>query len=220
MSLAGIAKDRMTWLRSVLAGNDSQALDILLRLHAPPSPTILDCTWGRGVMWRKITLQPHIKTDRQILDGVNCVADFRALPFQKDSVDVIVFDPPHLPADADSPRSSKILSGPYGTGPPGDNVSRLFDPFLQEAKRVLQPEGIILAKIADLVHNHRYQWQHVSFIEAARRSGMTPCDCLIKVNSPSGNLISGKWRTQYHLRKAHCYWIVVRNSHRCERVHK
>jgi hypothetical protein len=46
----------------------------------------------------------------------------------------------------------------------------------------------VLAKIADLVHNHRYQWQQVDFINAVREVGMTPCDMMIKCDPCAGNL--------------------------------
>ena len=81
---------------------------------------------------------------------------------------------------------------------------------------VLKIGGIVLAKIADIVHNHHYQWQQVDFINAVREVGMTPCDMMIKCDPCAGSLQSSKWNNVKHLRKAHCYWIVVRNSKRCE----
>ena len=101
-------------------------------------------------------------------------------------------------------------------GRDGDNVGELFEPFLKDASRVLKPGGIILAKVADLVHNHRYHFQHVMFINAVQSCGMTPCDLMIKCDPNAGNLKSSKWESVKHFRKAHCYWIVVRNSDRCE----
>jgi ubiquinone/menaquinone biosynthesis C-methylase UbiE len=148
-------------------------------------------------------------------------ADFRAMPFRDGSFDVIVFDPPHLPTNAASENSSRIWETRYGiTGSDemreADNVSAMFAPFLVEAKRVLRPEGIVLAKIADLVHNHKYQWQQVDFVNAARAAGTTACDMMIKSDPKAGNLKSSKWKNVKHLRKNHSYWIVVRNSSRCE----
>ncbi len=100
----------------------------------------------------------------------------------------------------------------------GENVTAIFAPFLTEAKRILRPAGIVLAKIADLVNNHRKQWQQVDFINAVRASGMTPCDMLIKIDPSAGKIADPRWKTVRHLRNSHCYWIVVRNSSRCEAV--
>jgi len=200
---------------TVLDGNDSQVLSILLEIHAVPNPVILDCTYGLGVMWQDCNYWPRYRFDIRQLHYVNTVADFCAIPLPDNVCDVIVFDPPHLPA-----HTTKFhWVGRYGvTDDParaGDNVISLFYPFLLEARRVLRPDGIVLAKIADIVHNHRYQWQQVAFVNACLRARLTPCDMLIKVRNPGPK--SSKWKKQYHLHKAHCYWIVVRNSNRCER---
>lgn len=209
--------------KSVLLGKDSEALSTLLTIHCGvPQPAILDCTYNTGVMWRGSPLKPH-RMDINPEFDVDTVGDFTAMPFGANTFDVIVFDPPHLPTNAASEGSSKIWLKRYGitneksVGRDGDNVTALFKPFLLEAKRVLMDDsGIILAKIADLTHNHRYQWQQVAFVNAAQEVSMTACDMLIKCDPSAGNLTSSKWVQVKHLRKAHCYWIVVRNSRRCE----
>lgn len=90
----------------------------------------------------------------------------------------------------------------------------MFLPFLLDAKRVLCDSGLILCKIADLTHNHKYQWQHVEFINTVISVGMIACDLIIKVRN--NKLTSSKWENVKHFRKNHCYWIVVRNSNKCE----
>jgi hypothetical protein len=73
---------------------------------------------------------------------------------------------------------------------------------------------MILVKLADLIHSAQYQWQQVDFINAVRNIGMIPDNMLIKCDPNAGNLTSSKWKTINHLRKAHCYWIVVKNPKR------
>jgi hypothetical protein len=85
---------------------------------------------------------------------------------------------------------------------------------MAEAWRVLIDEGILLCKIADYVHNHRYQWAHVDLICAGRAAGFTACDCIIKVRK--GPIIDPKWKIAHHSRRQHCYWLVFRKSARCE----
>ena len=96
------------------------------------------------------------------------------------------------------------------------NVSDIFQPFLESVKTVIKPEGILIAKIADLTHNHRYQWQMVTFVNICNELGVVPCDMLIKQDPLAGRLISSKWENVKHLRKAHCYFIVCRFNKRCE----
>lgn len=207
---------------SVIYGRDHDVLPVLFQVHAPDAVDILDCTYNRGVMWKGSGWAPTVTSDSNPDCDAEHEADFRSLPFPDGSFDVVVFDPPHLPAAAASANSSGIEREQYGLTEhgdyrQGDNIVPAFAGFFTEAKRVLRPEGVVFAKLADLVHNHRYQWQHVDFVVAARAAGMTPCDALIKADPCASNLKSSKWQKVHHLRRAHAFWLVVRNSPRCER---
>jgi SAM-dependent methyltransferase len=209
--------------KTVLNGHDYEAIDILMEIHCGlENPLILDCTHNSGKMWKKSSFKP-IRSDINPEFPVDLVADFMHMPFLDKTFDVVVFDPPHLPTNVGSSGiMSNIWGKTYGITTDdkyreGDNVSPMFDPFLIEAKRVLKTEGIILAKIADLINNHRYQWQHVDFINACRVNNMIPCDMMIKCDPSAGNLMSSKWKNVKHLRKAHSYWLVVRVNGRCEK---
>lgn len=207
---------------SAVFGRDSMALPLLFQVHAPHAVDVLDCTHNKGVMWKGLPYKP-VTMDIDPQWGTDIVGDFRDMVSVKDkSFDVIVFDPPHLPVAAASENSSGIWRSQYGLtddagqGRDGDNVSDMFAPFLAEAKRVLKPDGVVFAKIVDIVHNHRYQWQHVDLVLAARMVGMTPCDMLVKIDPCGGNLKSGRWQKVHHFKRSHCYWMVIRNSTKCE----
>lgn len=210
---------------SVIHGKDSDVLRAIVPFYAVPGPRILDCTFGYGVMWEGTGFRP-VSMDINPERSVDRVGDFTAMPFDAGAFDVIVFDPPHLPAAAGTEASGTgdvaAFVDRYGLNARlqdrrADHVGAYFGPFLSEARRVLAAGGVVLAKIADLVHNHRYQWQHVAFVMAAQAAGMTPCDVIVKVDPNAGNLASGRWEKAHHARKAHCYWIVVRNGTACER---
>lgn len=211
------------YTQSVVFGRDTDVLPILIRLHSSVAdPQILDCTYNKGVMWKGLRYNVA-SLDIDPRHGTDYVGDCRDMAFIDRHFDILVFDPPHLPTAAATTGSSNVWRERYGItdqegmGRDGDNVSEMFLPFLHSAKSVLRHGGIILAKLADLTHNHRYQWQHVDFIQAAQLAGMTPCDLLIKIDPSAGQMQSGKWQHPKHFRKTHCYWIVIRNSTRCER---
>jgi DNA modification methylase len=86
---------------------------------------------------------------------------------------------------------------------------------LKEAKRVLKPDGLLLAKITDMVNNHKSKWPHVDFMRMAEAQGFTVCDLIVKVRK--GPMVSTKWKAAHHARKRHCFWIICRNSKECER---
>jgi predicted methyltransferase len=145
------------------------------------------------------------------------VADNRRLPFRDGCFDVVVYDPPHVPNQGKDQRKDfgsrfgLVLKSPATTG---YNFSHLYPPFLREAYRVLEPEGVLFCKIADYVHGHRFQWAHVEILRAAVEVGFCACDCIVKVRK--GPIVSPRWQTAHHARRHHCYWLVFRKSDKCE----
>src|SRR5262245_59897768 len=139
------------------------------------------------------------------------------MPFKDRCFDVVVYDPPHVPNQGKD--QSKDFNTRFGLvlksgAKTGYNFNHLYPPFVREAYRVLRPEGILLCKIADYIHGHRFQWAHVEVIKAATEVGFTACDCIVKVRK--GPIMSRRWTTAHHARRHHCYWIVFRKSDKCE----
>jgi DNA modification methylase len=131
----------------------------------------------------------------------------------------VIYDPPHVgPQGRD--KSRKRFDVDFGAtvecGKQHDwNLSYLYPPFLKQAKRVLRPDGLLLAKITDMVNNHRSKWPHLDFMRMADEAGFTVCDLIIKIRT--GPMLSTKWKEAHHARKRHCFWIVCRNGDDCER---
>lgn len=205
---------------SVIEGRDPEVLTTMLSFYATPTARVLDATANRRKMWKGVEWageRVYLDIDAEVSPDI--VGDFRAMPFDAASFDVIVFDPPHLPAAAASPESSEQYKRDYGLARSehGDNISACFAPFLREAARVLRPDGLIFAKLKDFVHNHKYQWTLADWIGAVRaQDGLTPCDLIVKCDPAGGNLKSSLWESNHHVRNSHCWWAVVRKG-RCER---
>ncbi len=207
-------------LSSVWEGNDADLLERMFTFYASIEvEPILDATYNVGRFWkgstRKIVsmdIDPKYKPD--------IVADNREMPgVGNDSFAVVVYDPPHVGPQGRN-KSSKRFDVDFGATMPcgaehGWILSYLYPPFLQQAKRVLKPNGLLLAKITDMVNNHRSRWAHCDFMRMAEEAGFTVCDLIVKVRK--GPMLSDKWKTAHHARKRHCFWIVCRNATRCER---
>lgn len=207
-------------LSSVWEGSDGELLELMLQFYPsiPPEP-ILDSTFNRGRFWkgsnRVVTSmdidpkhEPMIVGDNRRMDGV-----------PDDAFGAVVYDPPHVgPQGRD--KSSKRFDEDFGATMAcgkehGWTLSYLYPPFLEQAKRVLKPCGILLAKITDMVNSHRSQWAHCDFMRMAADAGFTVCDLIVKVRN--GPMVSTKWKTAHHARKRHCFWIICRNGPSCER---
>lgn len=204
-------------LPSVWDGDDSELLERILTFYPLTRPKrILDATINRGRFWRNskrkivgVDIDPRFKP--------TIVADNCNMPFKADSFDVVVYDPPHIPNQGRD--RTKDFNTRFGLTLKSDrsngyNFSHTYPPFCAEAYRVLKPEGILLCKITDYIHNHRYQWAHIEFVAAAKAVGFCPCDCIVKIRR--GPITSPRWKKAHHARRCHSYWLIFRKSDRSE----
>lgn len=207
-------------LSSVWEGTDAELLESIFQFYAATNPEpILDATYNTGRFWKGSTrdiwsmdIDPCYNTkivgDNRIMDGV-----------PSKHFGVVVYDPPHVGPqgrDKSTKRFDKDFGATVECGKEhGWTLSYLYPPFLTQAKRVLKPNGLLLAKITDMVNNHRSKWAHCDFMVMAQEAGFTVCDLIIKIRS--GPMVSNKWKRANHARKRHCFWIICRNGESCER---
>ena len=206
-------------LSSVWTGSDAELLDQMLTFYPVLEPhPILDATYNTGRIWNGSDW-PVVSMDIDPRYGTDIVADNREMPgIEDESYAVVVYDPPHVgPQGRD--KSAKRFDVDFGATVAcgkehGWTLSYLYPPFLEQAMRVLKPEGLLLAKITDMVNSHRNQWAHCDFMQMAAAAGFTVCDLIVKIRN--GPMVSTKWKRAHHARKRHCFWIVCRKSDRCE----
>jgi hypothetical protein len=204
-------------LPSVWEGDDSDLLELMLNFYPRTEPKmILDATINRGRFWLG-SQRPVIGLDINFHYRPHVMGDNMQMPFRQDTFDVVVYDPPHIPNQGKDRLKDFNLRFGLGLKSPkenGYNFSHLYPAFVQEAYRVLKREGILLCKITDYIHHHRYQWAHVEIILAASEVGFKPCDCIIKIRK--GPIIDPRWKKAHHTRRHHCYWLIFRKSNKCE----
>jgi len=207
-------------LSSVWEGSDADLLEAMLEFYPSikPSP-ILDATYNTGRIWRGSS-RKVVSMDIDPQYGTEIVGDNRKMDgVRANRFGVVVYDPPHVgPQGRD--KSRKRFDVDFGATiecgkEHGWSLSYLYPPFLEQAKRVLKPEGLLLAKITDMVNSHRSRWAHCDFMRMAEEAGFTVCDLIVKVRR--GPMRSTKWKRAHHARKRHCFWIVCRNGDCCER---
>lgn len=207
----------MTRLKSIIHGRDSEVLSQMLDFYDRPAGRIIDVTCNRRKMWSGLDTANVTFCDIDPEVGPDVVCDFRRTPFPDGHASLIIFDPPHLPSAAGTEASHAQYKADYGLerSVAGDNISSIFPEFLAEAKRLLVDDGIVIAKLADYVHNHKYQWVLSDYVAAVKAAGLTPCDLIIKADPCGGNLKSGKWKKSYHARRSHSWFVVARKG-KCE----
>ena len=204
-------------LPSVWEGDDADLLEKMLRFY-PKTHTIklLDATANSKRFWRD-SPRPVIGMDIESKYRPDVIGTSICIPFKTEALDVVVYDPPHIPnqgKDKQKDFETRFGLGLKSAADTNYNFSHTFRPFVEEAYRVLKHQGVLFCKITDYVHNHRFQWAHIDLIQAATAVGFYACDCIIKVRK--GPIIDVRWKVAHHARKRHCYWLVFRKSNRCE----
>ncbi len=217
MRPSGSVNNRYRPLPSIWEGEDAELIERMLRFYPRKRPKrILDATMNVGRFWRG-SHRCVIGLDIAPRYRPSIVGNNMQMPFWDSSFDVVVYDPPHVPNQGKdkqkdfNTRFGLVLKSPKENG---YNFSYLYQPFAEEAYRILKPEGVLFCKLTDYVHNHRLQWAHIEMVKAASAVGFQPCDCIVKVRK--GPIMDPKWKLAHHARHQHCYWLVFRKSEKCE----
>ena len=190
---------------TALRGENNQLLRDVLRLYARPGHRILDMTYGRGLMWRKISKRQYRLITLDAVTPAMVRADFRDLPFVAEAFDIAILDPPYAghgkpevkPSLADcyqvnhdfAPRSVSKLRALYATG-------------IEEAARVLKPSGVLIVKCQDQLSSGQ-EWIHAELLAVP---GWKALDLFVLVQQGQPLM---RWEHQWHARKNHSYFVVL-----------
>ena len=204
-------------LPSIWSGDDAELLERMLRFYPRRPPRrIVDVTVNVGRFWRG-SRRRVLGMDIESRYSPSLIGDNMTMPFRAEAIDVLVYDPPHVPnqgRDREKDFTHRFGLGLKSAVENGHNFTHLYAAFAREAQRVLRQEGILFCKITDYVHNHRLQWAHADMMRAATDAGLKACDCIVKIRKAP--IVDPKWKTAHHARRQHCYWLVFRKSDKCE----
>ena len=115
---------------------------------------VLDPTYGRGKWWDEF--RPHHLTHHDIVqDGM----DFRDMPYDANTFDVIAFDPPYVSTGGRTTTTMHDFQNRYGMGDAPRTPAlcqELIDDGLTEMNRLCKPGGFILAKTQDYISSGKF----------------------------------------------------------------
>ncbi|MEV6704592.1 hypothetical protein [Micromonospora wenchangensis] len=199
-------------------GDNAPVFRDILRLFVPEGSTIADVTWGKGAFWKAVPegVYKLLATDIQM--GVDC----RDLPYEDDSLDALVLDPPYMEGLFRQSEGEMAGSGThsafrdhYSDGKPTpkskgapkwhDAVLDLYLKAGEEAWRTLRNYGIFIVKCQDEVSANTQRLTHVELINAwADRFYCKDLFVVTRVNKPG----VVRLLKQEHARKNHSYFLV------------
>ncbi len=103
----------MTPIESVYRGTNANLLAYIAPLYLPEHVVVMDVTYGKGGWWHTVNpsrFTRFVAHDLYTLDGV----DFRSLPEDDGSVDVVAFDPPYVAPGGRDTSTIPQMTAAYG----------------------------------------------------------------------------------------------------------
>jgi len=206
-------------MSSHVSGNEN-VFPQILDLHVPEGARIADVTWGRGVFWKNVPEDKYDVIGTDISMGVDC----RKLPYDSESLDCIVLDPPYMEgfyrkSNKAGSGSHSGLSQAYSNGDEVNSdtentgtkkwhaaVTDMYFKASIEAYRTLKKKGVFIVKCQDEVSAGKQWFTHVEIINELERIGFYSKDLFIvmRTNKPAVSRI----KKQVHARKNHSYFLV------------
>lgn len=203
-------------MTAFVSGN-AEVFPQILKLHVPDGARIADVTYGSGVFWRNVDLSRYELLATDIADGVDC----RALPYEAESLDALVLDPPYMEGLLRNNVAHKAGGGSHASfreyysngnetntdGPKWHAaVSDLYYKAGDEAARVLKPKGVMIVKCQDEVSANRQWLTHIEIVNYYEKLGFYCKDLFVIVRT--NKAVVARLLKQVHGRKNHSYFLI------------
>jgi hypothetical protein len=199
---------------SAYIGTNDEVFPFVLSLYVEPGSKVADVTYGQGVFWRKVPQDAYQVMPTDLADGVDC----RDLPYESNSVDCVVFDPPYMHTPGGTAHvNHQNYEGYYKNNQANSDkkyheaVLDLYFTAAREAWRVLRDGGIYIVKCQDEVCANQQRLTHVEIINELQQLGFVTEDLFVVVRA--GRPGVSRLLTQAHARKNHSYFIVLIKPH-------
>ena len=199
-------------LRS-LYDNQDELLSAILTLHLPEGIEC-DVCYGNGGFYRSGAIaepQRRFDIDPQI-DGI-VKADSGDLPLEPSSIRSLIFDPPFLTYvknGRDHKNGAVAMSARFGGYWSYSDLRRHYMRSIAEAERVLIPDGHLVVKCQDIIHNHRLHATSHNVIRWAEPMGLRLKD--VFVLAAKHRMPGPQKGTQRHARVWHSYFLVFQKQ--------
>jgi hypothetical protein len=187
--------------------NQEEIIKDIIQLYCPYGIE-LDPTYSIGNFYKKIQKPKHKFDLEPQLPEVQ-KSDCRHLPLETATLRSIMFDPPFVigvPNGSKDNEGSNIITNRFSSFKTLQDLWSFYYESLQEFKRLLRPNGILIFKCQDTVSSAKQCLSHVEIINFALSIGFYPLDLFVLL--ARNRLIGPDQWDQEHARKFHSYFIV------------
>lgn len=214
----GLATNNLVFSSHV--GNNSEVFPQILDLYVSHGSTVADVTYGKGAFWSKVDRPDITLLASDLMDGIDC----RSLPYEPESLDAVVLDPPYMHTPGRSAHVGHQNFESYYRNNATQSTSGakyheavldLYFEAAREATRVLKDGGVFIVKCQDEVCANRQRLTHVELINFIEPLGYQTEDLFVITRSVKPG-VSRMFR-QRHARKNHSYFLVFWKAERRKR---
>jgi|TARA_R110000744_G_scaffold195143_3_gene314114 hypothetical protein len=180
-------------------GTNANIFPDALGLHSEHGATIADVTYGKGVFWKDVDRKNY----NLLLTDIQTGVDFRNLPYEDDSLDGLVFDPPYMHGGKTVKKSINECYRNENTG--HESVVRNYAAGILEAARCLKKKGVLYVKCQDEIESGKQRLTHVEAITLMETFGFRIADIFVLLQATVPCMREPYQKTA---RKNHSYLIV------------
>ena len=215
-------------LETIRRGNTAQCVEDIFRIHFPDAKSVIDCTFGAGRFWKwdhqldvtGLDIDPPevSKDDPRLI-----IADYREIPFEEGSFDVLCYDPPFIFSRGISAvqGTQRFFMGAEVQGYENrrwskEHIVKPKNPadLLAHYRRIFEQRNVatkgMILKGQDLVVSKDVDWWSFNIFNLGKEMGLgEPTDILIQ-HSPAHRMSDPRWKNQWRFRRAHCFYIIYR----------
>lgn len=196
--------------------SQQEIINDILYLHCPQGFIDLDCTYSKGVFYKNGKVgEPVLKTDKfpQTEDTIR--AESSDLPFESESMNCIMFDPPFIISGKtykDNKEGSSIIAKRFSAYENYEELKTHYSSTLKELHRILKDKGIVIIKLQNTVSSGKQHMTHYFVCKTALKLGYYIKDEFILEATSKMTSFGSRWKTQKHALKYHSYFLVLQKN--------
>lgn len=180
-------------------GDNSDLFRSVSEMYIPDGVSVADVTFGKGVFWKQVDTSRFNLITSDLSTGI----DFTKLPYKKDSIDILVLDPPYMHGGATVKKSINDCYRNQNTS--HESVVRLYAGGILEASRVLKKGGYIFVKCQDEIESAKQRLTHCEILSMFELFGFSCQDIFVLIQK---SIPAMREKYQNTARKNHSFLII------------